>query len=104
MLSLLATILVPFAASFVFFHNPAQGANLLPPLSCFIVVPIIAAFLIIGAPEKFSRWISLFFASLELGIGVKVFLIFQSIQQLNATPGFQLVEEVPWLKNFGINY
>ena len=104
MLSLLATILIPFAAAFVFFHSPAQGANLLPPLSCFIAVPLIAAILVIGASEKYSRWISLFFASMELGIGVKIFFIFQAIQQTNATPGFQLVEEVPWLKNFGINY
>src|SRR5690242_4620690 len=104
MLSLLATILIPFAASFSFFHSPAQGANLLPPLSCFIAIPLIAALIIIGAPEKYSRWISLFFASLELGVAVKVLLIFQGIYQTNPTPGFQLVEEVPWLQNFGINY
>lgn len=99
MLSVLTTILVPFAAAFCFFHSPAQGPNALPVLTCFIVVPIIAAFVILASPEKWARWISLVSASLVLGTGVKLFLLYQ-----NAVAGFQFVEEIPWLKNLGISY
>jgi NADH-quinone oxidoreductase subunit M len=38
-------------------------------------------------------------ASLELGVAVKVFTLYQT-----PVGGFQLVEEVPWLNNFGIKY
>ena len=99
MISVLSTILVGFAASFCFFHSAAQGPNALPILTSFIVVPVLAALLIMASPEKFIRWISLAAASVELGIGLKLFLIFQT-----AEGGFQFVEEVPWLKSFGINY
>src|SRR5690348_4379506 len=99
MLQVLATILIGFGITSNFFHPAAQGPNALPMLTCFIVVPTLAAFLIMASPEKWAKWISLFMASMELGIGFKVFFIFQT-----ALGGFQLVEEVPWLKNFGINY
>lgn len=99
MFSVLATILVGFLATFTLFHPLAQGPNVLPILTCFIVVPVMAALLIMAAPEKWIRWISLFMASLELGIGFKLFFIFQT-----TAGGFQFVEEVPWLKNFGISY
>lgn len=99
MVPVLATILVPFAAAFGLFHSPAQGPNLLPILTCFIVVPVLAAVLIMAAPERYTRWISLVAASLELGIAFKVFCLYDK-----AAAGFQLTEEVPWLGNLGINY
>lgn len=99
MFQVLATILVGFGATFTFFHSAAQVPNALPVLTSFIVIPVLAAFLILFSPAPWGRWISLFMASMELGIGVKVFLVFQT-----ALGGFQLVEEVPWLTNFGINY
>ncbi|HTC19288.1 MAG TPA: proton-conducting transporter membrane subunit, partial [bacterium] len=100
MFSVLATILVPFAAAFMFFaHASSQGPNILPLLTTFILIPIFSAFAIMAAPEKYTRWISLFMASLELGVAFKVFALYQT-----ATGGFQLVEEVPWLGNFGIKY
>jgi NADH-quinone oxidoreductase subunit M len=100
MLPVLATILVPFAAIFALFSQAsAQGPNILPLLTTFILIPIISAFAIMAAPEKYTRWISLFMASLELGVAFKVFALYQT-----ATGGFQLVEEVPWLGNFGIKY
>lgn len=100
MLPVLATILVPFAAIFALFSQAsAQGPNVLPLLTTFILIPIISAFAIMAAPEKYTRWISLFMASLELGVAFKVFALYQT-----ATGGFQLVEEVPWLGNFGIKY
>lgn len=99
MLPVLATILAGFMISFNVFHAAAQGPNSLPILTSFILVPVLAAFLIMASPEKYIRWISLFMASVELGIGFKLFLIFQTLDG-----GFQFVEEVPWLKSFGINY
>lgn len=95
----IATILVPFAAAFGFFHDPAAGPNLIPILTSFILVPNLAAFAIMVSPAKWTRWISLFAASFELGIAFKVFMIFNT-----PAGGFQLVEEVPWLNNFGIKY
>ncbi|HEY5039385.1 MAG TPA: proton-conducting transporter membrane subunit, partial [bacterium] len=99
MIQVLATILIPFAASFMFFHSSGQGANGLPILTCFILVPVLSAFLIMLSPEKWTRWISLLMASLELGIAFKVFFLYQNTQA-----GFQMLEEVPWLNNLGINY
>src|SRR5580692_11245679 len=100
MFSVLATILVPFLAAFIFFsHASSQGPNVLPLLTTFILIPILSAFVIMAAPEKYTRWISLFMASLELGVAFKVFALYQT-----TTGGFQLVEEVPWLGNFGIKY
>lgn len=99
MIPVLATILVGVAATFNFFHAPALGPNILPPLTCFIVVPVLSALFIMAAPEKWSRWISLLMASMELGIALKIFFLYQT-----PVGGFQLVEEVPWLDNFGIKY
>src|ERR1019366_1182585 len=99
MLQVLTTTLIGFGITFSFFHSAAQGPNALPILTCFIVVPVISALLIMGLPEKWTKWISLFMASMELGIGFKLFFMFQTV-----AAGFQFVEEVPWLKNFGINY
>jgi NADH-quinone oxidoreductase subunit M len=104
MFQVLATILVPFAVAFAYFHNPASSPNMPPILTSFILVPIISAFLVMAFPEKFTRWISLFMASIELGIALKVVFIFLEILKTNPAPGFQLTEEVPWLTNFGINY
>jgi len=100
MFSVIATILAPLAVSyFCFFHDPSQGPNALPVLSTFIIIPILSAFAIMASPEKWTRWISLFMASLELGVAFKVFAMYQV-----AAGGFQLVEEMPWLNNFGIKY
>jgi NADH-quinone oxidoreductase subunit M len=99
MFSVIAAILVPFAASFGLFHCSAQGTALLPPLSVFIASPIISALLIMSAPEKYAKWISLFVSSFVLGIAVNLFLNYQAF-----LGGFQFVEEVPWLKNLGISY
>jgi NADH-quinone oxidoreductase subunit M len=100
MFSVLATILVPFTvAFFLLFHSPDQGANTTLELTAFIVIPILSAFAIMASPEKWTRWISLFMASLELGVAFKVFALYQT-----ATGGFQLLEEVHWLDNFGIKY
>ncbi|HXL74180.1 MAG TPA: hypothetical protein VN963_11215, partial [bacterium] len=99
MFPVLATILLPFAVSFCLFHSVVQGPNILPVLSTFIVAPIIAALLVMIAPEKFARWISLAVASFVLGLGVKLFLNYQM-----GLSGFQFVEEIPWLKNLGISY
>src|SRR6185503_1067949 len=98
MLSVLSAILIPFFAAYGIFHGP-QGSSALPVLTSFIVVPIISAFVILALPERFTRWVSLVFASFELGIGVSLFFSFQ-----NALAGFQFVESVPWLKNLGITY
>ncbi|HUO58073.1 MAG TPA: NADH-quinone oxidoreductase subunit M [bacterium] len=105
MFQIIAAILIPFAASFLFFHNPATGgANLLPPLTSFIVIPALGALAVMALSEKAARWATLLMASLELGLAARVFFIYQEIFHQNAAAGFQLVEEVPWLKNFGINY
>ena len=99
MLQVLTTTLIGFGITFSFFHSAAQGPNALPILTCFIVVPVLSAILIMCLPEKWTKWISLFMASMELGIGFKLFFMFQTV-----TAGFQFVEELPWLKNFGIKY
>ncbi len=99
MLSVIPTILVPFLAAFFFFHSPELGPNPLPLLTTFILIPTLSALLIMASPVKWTRWISLFLASLELGLAFKVFFIYSI-----AKGGFQLVEEVPWLSNLGINY
>jgi NADH-quinone oxidoreductase subunit M len=99
MFPVLATILLPFAVSFALFHSVVQGPNILPVLSTFIVAPIIAALLVMIAPEKYARWISLATASFALGLGMKLFLNYQT-----GISGFQFVEEIPWLKNLGISY
>ena len=98
MFPVLATILLPLGAALALFHSPAAGPGL-PMLTCFILIPILAAFAVMASPEKAARWISLFAASLELGLAVKIYLAFQV-----AVGGFQMVEEVPWLSNLGINY
>src|SRR5579883_1337397 len=98
--TVMATILIPLAAAFLFFHGSSPASpNILPILTCFILVPNISAFLVMAFPVKWTRWISLVAASVELGIAFRVFTLYQ-----NATGGFQLVEQVPWLKNFGIQY
>ena len=101
----MATILVPFAAAFSFFHNPTGvNPNLFPILTCFIVVPTLSAFAIMVFPVKWTRWISLFMASLELGIAAKVFFIYPMAHQADPANTFQRGEQVPWLNNFGIQY
>lgn len=99
MFSVLVTILAPLAISFNLIHPLAQGANLLPLLSTTIIVPVIAALLILISPEQWSRWISLAAASFELGLGIKLFLIFDRVAS-----GFQFIEDISWLKNLGISY
>jgi NADH-quinone oxidoreductase subunit M len=99
MLPVLIAILIPFSAAFGFFHPPAQGPNALPILTSFILVPVLAAAFIMAAPEKWTRWISLVASSLELGIGVRLFFMYQV-----SAGGFQMVEQVPVLKDLKIDY
>jgi len=99
MIPVLVLIAAAFTASFTFFQPVAAGTTALPILTSFLVVPAISALLIMALPEKATRWVSLGMASLELGIGVKVFFLYQV-----PVGGFQMVEEVPWLTNFGIKY
>ena len=99
MVSVLATILVPLAAAFCFFHSPVQGPNALPVLTTFILLPVLSAFATLFFPEKSARWIGLFFSSAQLGIALKVFFLYQT-----ALGGFQFVEEWPGIGNWGIHY
>jgi NADH-quinone oxidoreductase subunit M len=103
MIYVIISILVPLTAAFGFFYSPSQGPNTIPILTAFIVVPLVSALLIMAAPGKWTRWISLWMASLELGIALKVFFIGQE-NLARGLGGFQLVEEVPWLNNMGIKY
>src|ERR1041384_3224754 len=95
----IATILLPLVAAFNLMQSSALETNSGHLLTFFIVVPIISAFAIMASPRKWIRWISLFAASFELGIALKVFTLYQI-----AAGGFQIREEVPWLTNFGIGY
>src|ERR1041384_454011 len=95
----IATILLPLVAAFNLMQSSALETNSGHLLTFFIVVPIISAFAIMASPRKWIRWISLFAASFELGIALKVFTLYQI-----AAGGFQIREEVPWLSNFGIGY
>ncbi len=99
MLPVLTAILVPFLASFLAFHCAGPGCACLPVLTCFILIPNLAALAILVAGDRFIRWISLVAASLELGLAFHVLTSFSV-----AEGGFQFVEKVPWLSNLGINY
>src|SRR5581483_2803111 len=95
----LAAILLPLAASMVLIHAPGAGFSLLPPLTAFILIPNIAAILVLATKDSWAKWISLVCASAELGVALNVFHGYQV-----SLGGFQMVEEVPWLTNFGIKY
>lgn len=95
----LATILIPFAATYGLFHFAGLDPHHLPPLTTFFVLPIVAAVLILFSPDKAARWISLAAASAEFAVALHVFQAYSI-----ATGGFQMVEDIPWLNNFGIKY
>jgi NADH-quinone oxidoreductase subunit M len=99
MLSVLTVILLPLAASWGLFHSPVQGPNILPVLTSFIFLPVLAAFITLFVPAAKSRWVSLFFASAQLGLALKVFFIYQTV-----LGGYQFTEEFPWLEGLGIHY
>jgi NADH-quinone oxidoreductase subunit M len=95
----LAAIFLPLAASMMLIHAPGAGLSLLPPLTAFILIPNIAAILVLATKDSWAKWISLICASAELGVALNVFHGYQV-----PLGGFQMVEEIPWLTNFGIKY
>ncbi len=99
MLSVLTVILLPLAAAWGLFHSPVQGPNVLPVLTSFIFMPIMAAFLTFFTPGEKAKWVSLFFASAQLGLALKVFFLYQTV-----LGGYQFTEQFPWLEGLGIHY
>lgn len=95
----LAAILLPLGASLALIHAPGTGASLLPPLTAFILIPNIAAILVLLTKDSWAKWISLVCASFELGVALTVFHGYRV-----AEGGFQMREEIHWLDNFGIKY
>jgi NADH-quinone oxidoreductase subunit M len=99
MLSVLTVILLPLVVVWGIFHSPVHGPNVLPVLTSFIFLPVLAAFVTLFAPAEKAKWVNLFFASAQLGLAFKVFFLYQTL-----VGGYQFTEEFPWLEGLGIHY
>lgn len=68
-------------------------------LSALILLPALAALVLIPLRESAARWVALVASCLTLGLGLRALLLYD-----RDAAGFQFVEEVPWLKNLAIQY
>jgi NADH-quinone oxidoreductase subunit M len=99
MLAIILTILLSFMSSYTVLSRCIDSTGTFPILSWFIIIPFLSSLLVLVFEEKFSKWITLIFASIELSVAI---VIFQAYDRLKG--GFQFVQDIPWLKNFGIHY
>lgn len=68
-------------------------------LSWLILLPLAAALVMIPLKERTARWVALCASALTLGIGFRVFAMFDRAQS-----GFQFLEEIRWMENLNIQY
>ncbi|HVM32694.1 MAG TPA: NADH-quinone oxidoreductase subunit M [bacterium] len=99
MISILTVSLVPLALGLFLFHSEALGPNALPLLSTYMALPLVAALASFWAPARLARWATLFFASAQLGLALKIFCLYQT-----ALGGYQFTEQFPGLEGLGLHY
>lgn len=73
-----------------------------PILSCILLAPIFGFFVILFVPEKedkIIKWIAALFTGITVVLSLVAYLNYDQ-----TVGGIQLVETIPWIKVFGVNY
>lgn len=68
-------------------------------LSVIVFLPLLFAVLVMFAPQKQVRAISVFFALVEFALSLLILPSFKA-----SSEKLQLVEQIPWIEKFGITY
>ncbi|HEX2988202.1 MAG TPA: NuoM family protein [Chloroflexota bacterium] len=71
----------------------------MPYLSIIVFLPLAAAAVVLLAPRGWSRWIALAGSLAVFGLSLAAFAAFD-----RAAPGYQLVEKVNWIPQYGVSY
>jgi NADH-quinone oxidoreductase subunit M len=68
-------------------------------LNVLLLLPMAGVVLVLVAPERWARWLTLIVATAEFILALGLWWAFDS-----STGGMQFTTSVPWLPEFGINY
>src|SRR5512140_2522830 len=68
-------------------------------LNVLLLLPMMGVVLVLLAPERLARWLTLIVARAEFFLALGLWWAFDS-----ASGGMQFTTTVPWLPEFGINY
>jgi len=68
-------------------------------LNVLLLLPMVGVVLVLVAPERWARWLTLVVATAEFVLALGLWWAFDS-----ATGGMQFTTSLPWLPEFGIHY